>query len=726
MSRLQWYSQRLRSMSPAELAWRVGRLAKTRSPLRRRGLPDDSVLLGPDTDWADALDRFRSEGSRPIVLDRSVAEVIAADRDMVDRLLNAADRVAEYRFQFFGYPEVSLPRPVDWSFDPVGRVGWPRVAASKIDHRTAEGDVKWIWELNRLQHLPWLAEAWLITGEKRYSEAAFTQIDSWIEQNPPGRGIAWRGSFEAGIRAISVAIAVQCLRHSPDLTVDRYRRIVSMLAASGTYCWAERSRFSSANNHLIGELAGLATIAILFPELPKAATWERRAVADLAREADLQILADGVGAEQAVGYQIFTAELLMVVAVLLRRRDGRAPDKIVAAVERGAHFLAAVVGEEDPAPRFGDDDEGFALRLGPEPTRTVRDHLAIVGAFTGSPSLRALGRPNLTAAWLSERDGDDVRAGEKFEAGSLYAEQGGLAVLRSGRRRLTMDVAPLGYLSIAAHGHADALSLTLAVDGAELIGDPGAGSYYGNPDWRPVHRGTRAHGTVEVDGVDQSVIGGAFMWTSHAHTTVRAVDLARGIVDAEHDGYARLSNPAVHRRWLVAPPGEQEILVVDLVTGSGPRSARTSWPLHPSLRAVVDPHGHTVYRGEDSVLQIVHASNGDVAAEHVVGDAGSGFGWWSDRLESRTPSAWVGAEVSHSGPIVVATVLNPISGDAPAASELHVAGTDRAIEVMWRLGTDQHAVSIDTTGSAAVTWRSKETFTQHMHSSDDQQANEVS
>ena len=63
-----------------------------------------------------------------------------------------------------------------------------------------------------------------------------------------------------------------------------------------------------------------------------------------------------------------------------------------------------------------------------------------------------------------------------------------------------MDVGPLGYLSIAAHGHADALAVTLSAEGRELIVDPGTASYYGNPAWRTVHRGTRVHPTVCVDG----------------------------------------------------------------------------------------------------------------------------------------------------------------------------------------------------------------------------------
>jgi len=68
------------------------------------------------------------------------------------------------------------------------------------------------------------------------------------------------------------------------------------------------------------------------------------------------------------------------------------------------------------------------------------------------------------------------------------------------------------------------INVSPANDGRDLIVDPGTGSYYGNPAWRTVHRGTRAHPTACVDGVNQSVIGGPFYWSRHATTTVRSVD----------------------------------------------------------------------------------------------------------------------------------------------------------------------------------------------------------
>ena len=309
-----------------------------------------------------------------------------------------------------------------------------------------------------------------------------------------------------------------------------------MLAASAAYCWSGRSRYSSANNHLVGELAGLATVAVMFPRLARASTWERRAVDLLCLEADRQLLPDGAGAEQAVGIPGVhrgapSARGLPAPEAGRIRPRSRWCERSNAAPGTSSE----IVGDRDPAPRYGDDDEGFALRLGPEPTRTVREHLAIVGGFTADAALSARGSPSFTAGWFTDDaahgggNWGDRPVASRLASAGWYAADGGLVVLRSRGRRITMDVGPLGYLAIAAHGHADALALTLSQDGVELIGDPGAASYYGHPEWRRTHRGTRVHATVSVDGRDQSDMGGPFLWTRHAVVRVNAVDLDAGL-----------------------------------------------------------------------------------------------------------------------------------------------------------------------------------------------------
>ena len=70
------------------------------------------------------------------------------------------------------------------------------------------------------------------------------------------------------------------------------------------------------------------------------------------------------------------------------------------------------------------------------------------------------------------------------------------------------DGGPHGFLSIAAHAHADALSVEVRHDGVDILADPGTYCYHGEPAWREWFRSTAAHNTVEVGGVTQAESGG--------------------------------------------------------------------------------------------------------------------------------------------------------------------------------------------------------------------------
>ena len=108
------------------------------------------------------------------------------------------------------------------------------------------------------------------------------------------------------------------------------------------------------------------------------------------------------------------------------------------------------------------------------------------------------------------------------------------------------DGGPHGFLSIAAHAHADALSVEVRHDGVDILADPGTYCYHGEPEWREWFRSTGAHNTIEIGGVSQSESGGPFLWNTQAPTTTLACEVGEQAVQtwsAEHDGYLRL-NPA--------------------------------------------------------------------------------------------------------------------------------------------------------------------------------------
>ena len=151
------------------------------------------------------------------------------------------------------------------------------------------------------------------------------------------------------------------------------------------------------------------------------------------------------------------------------------------------------------------------------------------------------------------------------------------------------DGGPHGYLSIAAHAHADALSVEVRYAGVDILADPGTYCYHGEPAWRSYFRSTIAHNTAELGGHSQSSEGGPFMWVRHAHAREIEVvddgDIARWT--AEHDGYTSLDPPALHRRSVLLDRASRSIDIIDEIDG-GSHDIRLAFHLGPEVQVEFD------------------------------------------------------------------------------------------------------------------------------------------
>ncbi|MCX6623973.1 MAG: hypothetical protein NTY38_23510, partial [Acidobacteria bacterium] len=142
---------------------------------------------------------------------------------------------------------------IDWHRDPLTGRSWERRfwADYRPVHDSGGRDPKIIHELNRHQHLPRLAKAFLLTGDERYAGEAVAQLNGWIDQNPPGHGINWQSSLEIGIRVISWLWTIFPLLSSRSFDVASAQRIGYSLFAQLEHIYRYTSLYSSPNTHLI-------------------------------------------------------------------------------------------------------------------------------------------------------------------------------------------------------------------------------------------------------------------------------------------------------------------------------------------------------------------------------------------------------------------------------------------------------------------------------------------
>lgn len=651
-SRLRWLVDRVRTMEPAEVAVRVRQVARIQLDIAARAALGDA----PRARRSDVADR----DAGPLVLSRARAQRcrrIAPGQ--AASFSAAARRFADGEFQFLGAEPIILERPLAYETDPVSGERWPRRHGLMLDYRsTTVGDPKWIWELNRLQHIPALLAAALLADDDRLAQIAVADLWIWLSQAAPGQGIAWSNAYEPGLRAISLALALDALRDDRIGEPGLRDALCRSLRRHVRFIERYPSLYTSANNHRVGELVGVIVAGVLAPELGLAAH-ASRALEELGRRCDEQFAPDGSHREQAFGYAVFTAELVLLAAGVLERAGRPVPTWLDAVSDRVAVALATQLGAGDPEPRYGDRDDGGPTLLGIPATRSGRSLLSALRLARAN----AIEHPeelDLSALWLfGDTAGEPTRAepdDPAVPAASAWLRDAGIALLRAGETTVSIDVGPLGYGKLAAHGHADALHVTVSHGGQMLVGDPGTGSYFGNPAVREAFRSTAYHATVLVDDRNQADSAGPFLWGRPPRVDVLALDLDHRVVAAEHDGYARLPDRVVHRR-AIALLDEGMLIVHDTLTTAGRHECSQRWPLVPGAEVAPAGPGRLVVNVADVSATLVAAASAPLRETVVTGATEPLEGWWSDGLESVRPAPLARFDATADGELELVTVL---------------------------------------------------------------------
>jgi Heparinase II/III-like protein/Heparinase II/III N-terminus len=586
-SRLAWYARRLGRMSAGELAWRcrdkiVQAAWSTRQVRTERPEADESARPGQRQFTARL-----PAGTASLVPEAARSAVLAAAR-----------RLLAGEWEVLGVARTDMISP-DWFFDPVtGRRAPAERYAFRINHRSEglTGNVKQIWEISRLQHLTLLATAWFVSHDDAYAQLVSEQLRSWWRENPFLSGVNWTSGIEIGIRLISMTWIRRLLNEWPGVAglFDDSDLALHQIRDHQRYLATFSSRGSSANNHVIAEAAGQLIASCAFPWFAESEAWRKKSARLLERELARNTFPSGINRELASDYHCFVAELGLLAAV--ESAAAGYPLSPAAWHRLGAMVdsAAALLDERLQPPRQGDGDEGAALLLDPPMTNRWPSLLAVGEEFFGRLDWWPETTPDaassiLGAMPLAARDvpGRPARRPWRFpDAGTTLLRT---TVGRDPEIWCRCDGGPHGYLSIAAHAHADALSVEIRYGGVNVLADPGTFCYHGEYAWRSYFRSTVAHNTVEVDGRSQSEEGGPFLWLAHANASeVNVVDIGDAAEwTAEHDGYLSLSRPARHRRCVRLDRASRSVDIVDEISG-GDHDVRLAFHFGPEVEVEIE------------------------------------------------------------------------------------------------------------------------------------------
>ena len=568
-------------------------------------------------------------------------------------VLDVAKEVLDGRLSVFGRAVPMRDGVPDWNADPVTGVRIPSTFGLYLDfrHVGAGIDIKFLWEVNR--HLWWLplAQSYALNGSMECLERIRALLTSWLDACPYALGANWCSPVEHGIRLINWSAVWHLIggSHSPMFCGDDGQRLLQrwlesiyqhIRFASDNY-----SLYSSADNHLIGEAAGVYVAAHTWDCWTQTRTLRNEAKMILEREALRQFGPDGVNHEQATWYQKFALQFLLTCGLCARANGDDFTAAFWARIEAGSTFMASLMDCAGRMPAYGDSDDSEVWRFGQGADfDTYRSFLALSAVVFARADLQAKVESidkfrDPQTGWLV---GDVVPAADPSALAALPRTfpNGGYVVIGEALHspqefRATFDCGPLGANRVAGHGHADALSVTVSWAGEPLLIDSGTYCYNAAPELRHFFRGTRAHNTLVVDGLDQSEYGASFLWLRDVNCKLleQATEGAQW-AHASHDGYMRLPDPVTHHRRVSLCPDGGALLTEDWLDCLKSHDIELYWHAAPGTSLLpCDDGGWTVSASGRSLRITIEGA--EVDASVVSGRESPPQGWASSRFYER-------------------------------------------------------------------------------------------
>lgn len=651
MQSLSWYYRRLRTMSIKEVIWRGRSLARDTIDVVRLKLDLFPSLNSPAHVKSHGLHPRGYSVVTATFAEENVDSAGSQEKSCWVSLIRHANLVLEHKFTFFDLNAKYLGDPIDWHKDHSSGKRAKLRPSPLINYRDFQsvGDCKLVWEPNRHHQLVVLARAWRVSGQERYAVEIARQLGSWLDQNPFGYGMNWRSPLELGIRLINWVWSLDLIRESEVISDELWAQIYP---SAYLHCWdisRKYSRGSSANNHLIGEAAGVFIAASYFKDFPNSEGLILESRGILEREIFAQSYEDGCNREQALGYQLFVMQFFTLAALVAEWTGESMSLEYLDRLHGQYSFIANLSDGGPTLPMFGDKDDGYVLELG-DSADSVDAALAIGACLFDDPELAERVRqwPE-SPGWLFPSDIVERARGNagkmKGKALSSHAfEQSGYYLLQCGRRdfsdsvSLLFDCGDLGFGSLAAHGHADALSFSLRLGGRPIFIDPGTFDYFTYPEWRNYFRSTRAHNTVEIDNVSQSRITGSFMWGNHARSRCLSFDLnsKSPTVTGSHNGYESLQDPVRITRTIRFDSELRRITITDNLIFNGSHSTATYFHLDSAVHIKkVSTNSFRLTSGDAGIILTLDSSLG---ASVIEGSDAGPLGWVSPRYHSRIRS----------------------------------------------------------------------------------------
>jgi uncharacterized heparinase superfamily protein len=550
----------------------------------------ESLLVATGADSLEQLwTRLRARPYPGLVKPLPVEEYELLCPGDFERILRKSADVLAHRVNLLGSGPVELGAEIDWHRDYKANLSWPVRYWKDIDYSNLErpSDVKFPWEVSRMQWLIPAGQAYLLTGQEKYAGAVRRVITQWIDANPYSYGINWACTMEVALRILSWTWFFHVFSGSQAWSDRTFRQeFLRSVYLHSIFIERHLEKSDISGNHYVADAAGLVCAGLFFGVGASPRKWAKQGWDILNEEIPRQVHEDGVDFEASVAYHHLVFELFLIPALYQIAAGNPVPEFYSARLAKMAHFTAAYLRPDGSVPLWGDADDGRALPFGSQGTNDHRYVLGLAGCVFATEFKKYFSGPTEEILWLLGRDAAKslprVDRPEN-QPGSAAFPNGGFYVMRSERDHVFIDCGPVGLAGRGGHGHNDLLSFEAVLDGVHLVTDCGSYVYTADYAERNRFRSTAYHNTPMVNGDEiNRFVSTEDLWHLHndAHCDVHEwrssaeQDLFRGF----HTGYKRLPQPVTIIRTILLDKFKHTLTIVDEFTGRN--AAPIQIPLH--------------------------------------------------------------------------------------------------------------------------------------------------
>jgi hypothetical protein len=370
-------------------------------------------------------------------------------------------------------------------------------------------------------------------------------------------GINWYSNIEVNIRLINWFFAWEILDADQLINNNDYFKNfvdaiwIPLIYQHCKYSYANPSKYSSANNHLIAEYSGLF-IASTKWQFKESEFWNNYSKKGLEIEIIKQH-SNGINKEEAAEYIQFITDFFLIPLAVGNNTKNEFSENYRNTLNDIFEYIYNLTDKDCNFPQYGDEDDGKLFCLSNDNKHNnFKSLMTSASILFLDPSYKSKSgsfdlKNQILFGSEGERVFNDIPNYKIRQNSKFYPEEGHFIFRKQTNENeiyMHFDAAPLGYLSIAAHGHADALSFILHVNGHSIFIDSGTYSYHVAKEWREYFVSTMAHNTICIDNQNQSNHAGDTMWLNHYDTNILEVKKTENYesVSATHSGYKSCSH----------------------------------------------------------------------------------------------------------------------------------------------------------------------------------------